>query len=126
MAYTPDDPAKDRRITRLSLIGSAADCVKNIPDANDIQSVEQAVLTLAMAWESWILEFSPGMGETGPPAPLSLVCATCALPLGVVAFRDGRKWSPNELAQNGMNRHGRVLCKTHYFEANKTLQAATP
>lgn len=126
MAYTPDDPAKDRRITRLSLVSSAAIVVANLKEVDTPAQATDTVLALARDWEKWILEFSPGMGEEPPPAALPLVCAQCALPLSVVQFRDGRKWGLQQLAENGMSRHGKVLCKTHYFEANRALQPTTP
>lgn len=115
--YEPD-PAKDRRISRLSLISSAANLYA--------QKIADPVLVLqaAQMWENWIYGAEGAMtqqsnGATAQPlAPVQTgpVCAVCGNPLTEVKFKSGKAdWSVQDLANNGQAKYGQILCKAHYF-----------
>jgi hypothetical protein len=71
-----------------------------------------------------------GAAPTSTPAPAqaavpdTLVCAQCGEELKETRFRDGTLWSPAQLAGYGRRKHGRVLCMTHYREANEAKRRA--
>jgi hypothetical protein len=72
-----------------------------------------------------LLEANVRDGEPIPGAPPSLGgtpedygCAMCGEPLKATTFRDGTEWTAAKLAQLSSERHGMVLCMTHYREAN--------
>lgn len=123
MPYVPNDPATDRRISRLSLISSASTLYQHddIPDPDK-------VLAAARLWEQYVYE-GPG-AEVRPEAPppvqftangtvvsttSALVCAECGEPVAGVTFKKTPPWTAEHLAQQGLNKYGQVLCKTHYF-----------
>ncbi len=39
-------------------------------------------------------------------------------------FKDGTNWAPGQLAVFGRRKHSRVLCMTHYREANQAKRRA--
>lgn len=49
-------------------------------------------------------------------------CADCGEKLEQTRFRDGTVWSPEQLAAYGRRKHGRILCMTHYREANDAIR----
>jgi hypothetical protein len=54
----------------------------------------------------------------------ALVCAECGEELKETKFRDGTVWAPTQLAAYGRRKHGRVLCMSHYREANDAVKRA--
>lgn len=118
MAYGQNDPATDRRISRLSLISSAA----NLYAGSKLVDPD-IVLTTAKGWEAWVYDGQPVVSGNGTetfapamPAPvLAPTCAECGNPLTEVRFKTGNTWTPETLAQLGQQKYGRVLCKQHYF-----------
>jgi len=120
VAYASNDPATDKRISRLSLVSSAASFYAGNSDA-DLDTV----LDAAKAWETWIYEGQPVAQTTAPPAvqytsngkevTRGPTCAVCGNPLTEVAFKKGNTWPIDYLAQQGITKYGQVLCKQHYF-----------
>lgn len=116
MAYGPNDPATDRRISRLSLISSAANLYAQKGDPAD-------VLSAAQMWESWVYAVQESANgrtiTTVPiaPAPVApgLVCSICGALLTEVSFKKGNTWTPEYLAQQGQAKYATILCKQHYF-----------
>ena len=112
MAYGQNDPATDRRISRLSLISSAANLYAGKTADPSI------VLQAAQEWESWIYAVqsmpTPSNGSAPPPEAVP-ACEECGNPLTQVMFKNGNAWSIAHLASQGSTKFGRVLCKTHYF-----------
>ena len=53
-----------------------------------------------------------------------LLCEECGEPLTETRFRDGTNWEPSQLATFGRRKHSRVLCMTHYREANQAKRRA--
>jgi hypothetical protein len=53
-----------------------------------------------------------------------LLCEECGEPLTETRFRDGTNWEPWQLATFGRRKHSRVLCMTHYREANQAKRRA--
>jgi hypothetical protein len=102
------------RIIRQSLLSSASRLYQHeTPDPDK-------VLAVAKEWEKWIYEPLPGAASpatngTTVATPATLLCAECHNPVGDVSFKDGKRWSTEELANRGIAKFGRALCKTHYF-----------
>jgi hypothetical protein len=69
-----------------------------------------------------------GNGQQGQPepggAPSELICEECNEPLTATRFKDGTNWEPPQLAVFGRRKHNRVLCMTHYREANQAKRRA--
>jgi hypothetical protein len=129
-AYQAAQAAKDRRISRLSLISSASTLYgSKIADP-------QLVLNAAKMWEVWVYDdgfptlprevvngptVAPAYPTdvtvpTPPPAaPTGPVCAVCGNPLTEVSFKTGKHWSVQELANYSQSKYGQLLCKSHYF-----------
>jgi hypothetical protein len=63
--------------------------------------------------------FNPNAG-----AQEAFDCEECNEPLTETRFKDGTNWDPAKLAQFGRRKHSRVLCMTHYREANQAKQRA--
>jgi hypothetical protein len=53
-----------------------------------------------------------------------LYCEECSEPLAETRFKDGTNWAPGQLAVFGRRKHNRVLCMTHYREANQAKRRA--
>ena len=53
-----------------------------------------------------------------------LLCEECGEPLAETRFKDGTNWAPAQLAGFGRRKHSRVLCMTHYREANQAKRRA--
>ena len=53
-----------------------------------------------------------------------LLCEECGEPLTETRFKDGTNWGPTQLAGFGRRKHSRVLCMTHYREANQARRRA--
>jgi len=51
-------------------------------------------------------------------------CEECSEPLTDTRFKDGTNWPPSQLAVFGRRKHSRVLCMTHYREANQAKRRA--
>lgn len=112
MAYGQNDPATDRRISRLSLISSAANFYAGkSADPN-------VVLNAAIGWEEWVYQGQPavtnGVSEAPAPEPAP-TCAMCGNPLTPVQFKNGNVWPIPYLVTQGQTKYGQILCKTHYF-----------
>ena len=59
------------------------------------------------------------------PAPgEQLNCEECGEPLTETRFKDGTNWAPTQLAVFGRRKHSKVLCMTHYREANQAKRRA--
>ena len=54
----------------------------------------------------------------------SVSCVDCGEELKETRFKDGTVWAPAQLAAYGRRKHGRVLCMTHYREANDAVRRA--
>ena len=54
----------------------------------------------------------------------SLYCEECGEPLTETRFKDGTNWAPSQLAVFGRRKHSRILCMTHYREANQAKRRA--
>jgi hypothetical protein len=112
--------AKDHRISKLSLISSAANLYgQKIADPT-------LVLQAAQMWWGWLVnEDGADVVPVATPAPVSVnnvaagpVCDVCGKPLTEVAFKSGKpSWTPQQLADFGQAKYGKVLCKAHYFGA---------
>jgi hypothetical protein len=115
-----NDPATDRRISRLSLISSGANLYsQKIADPN-------LVLAAAQMWETWVysgqatldsIAAAAANGVEPTPVPIATgpVCAECGNPLTEVQFKTGKTWTVQQLADFGMGKYGKFLCKQHYF-----------
>jgi hypothetical protein len=53
-----------------------------------------------------------------------LSCEECGEPLTETRFKDGTAWAPSQLAVFGRRKHSRILCMTHYREANAAQRRA--
>ena len=56
--------------------------------------------------------------------PEALLCEECGDALTETRFKDGTNWAPAQLAGFGRRKHSRVLCMTHYREANQARRRA--
>ena len=54
----------------------------------------------------------------------SLYCEECGEPLTETRFKDGTNWAPAQLAVFGRRKHSRILCMSHYREANQAKRRA--
>jgi hypothetical protein len=54
----------------------------------------------------------------------ALYCEECGEPLTETRFKDGTNWAPAQLAVFGRRKHSRILCMTHYREANQAKRRA--
>lgn len=54
----------------------------------------------------------------------SLFCEECGEPLTETRFKDGTNWAPAQLAVFGRRKHSRILCMSHYREANQAKRRA--
>ena len=54
----------------------------------------------------------------------SLYCEECGEPLTETRFKDGTNWAPSQLAVFGRRKHSRILCMSHYREANQAKRRA--
>lgn len=54
----------------------------------------------------------------------SLFCEECGEPLTETRFKDGTNWAPTQLAVFGRRKHSRILCMSHYREANQAKRRA--
>ena len=71
------------------------------------------------------LASSPAGGApTGAGDGEALLCEECGEPLTETRFKDGTNWAPAQLAGFGRRKHSRVLCMTHYREANQARRRA--
>jgi Rad52/22 family double-strand break repair protein len=65
------------------------------------------------------------VGGNGGSADLdALSCEECGEPLTETRFKDGTNWAPAQLAVFGRRKHSRILCMTHYREANQAKRRA--
>jgi hypothetical protein len=56
--------------------------------------------------------------------PDSLYCEECGEPLTETRFKDGTNWAPAQLAVFGRRKHSRILCMSHYRDANQAKRRA--
>ena len=56
--------------------------------------------------------------------PEALYCEECGEPLTETRFKDGTNWAPAQLAVFGRRKHSRILCMSHYREANQAKRRA--
>jgi hypothetical protein len=54
----------------------------------------------------------------------ALSCEECGEPLTETRFKDGTNWPPAQLAVFGRRKHSRILCMSHYREANQAKRRA--
>lgn len=54
----------------------------------------------------------------------ALLCEECGEALTETRFKDGTNWAPSQLAVFGRRKHSRILCMTHYREANQARRRA--
>lgn len=62
------------------------------------------------------------MQEGGDLEPF--YCEECQEPLTDTKFKDGTNWAASQLAVFGRRKHSRILCMTHYREANQAKRRA--
>lgn len=76
---------------------------------------------------------APASGQGNGPTPINsgagddldtLFCEDCGEPLTETRFKDGTSWAPAQLAVFGRRKHSRILCMTHYREANQAKRRA--
>jgi hypothetical protein len=71
---------------------------------------------------------SSGGGDSSPGAASNdldaLFCEECGEPLTETRFKDGTNWAPSQLAVFGRRKHSRILCMSHYREANQAKRRA--
>jgi hypothetical protein len=69
---------------------------------------------------------SGGGQSTGEALGLedALTCEQCGESLTETRFKDGTNWGPSQLAVFGRRKHSRILCMTHYREANQVKRRA--
>lgn len=66
-----------------------------------------------------------GTNAAGGSADLeALYCEECGEPLTETRFKDGTNWAPSQLAVFGRRKHSRILCMSHYREANQAKRRA--
>jgi hypothetical protein len=72
-----------------------------------------------------------GSGAAGPRPvngtsvdPEALYCEECGEALTETRFKDGTNWAPAQLAVFGRRKHSRILCMSHYREANQAKRRA--
>ncbi len=65
-----------------------------------------------------------GQALAGDMAGESFICEECGEPLGETRFKDGSVWDASQLAVFGRRKHSRILCMTHYREANQAKRRA--
>ncbi len=70
-------------------------------------------------------------GAAGPRAvngtsvdPEALYCEECGEALTETRFKDGTNWAPAQLAVFGRRKHSRILCMSHYRDANQAKRRA--
>ena len=56
--------------------------------------------------------------------PEALYCEECGEALTETRFKDGTNWAPAQLAVFGRRKHSRILCMSHYREANQAKRRA--
>jgi hypothetical protein len=59
-----------------------------------------------------------------PGAGGDLTCEECGEDLTETKFKDGTSWPPAQLATFGRRKHSRILCMTHYRDANAAKRRA--
>ncbi len=102
-------------------------------------SLKKCASLIGVALYLWKKEPPAGLGNGGVPsggagnqanagggAPDldALYCEECGEPLTETRFKDGTNWAPAQLAGFGRRKHSRVLCMTHYREANQAKRRA--
>lgn len=66
-----------------------------------------------------------GHGGSSPEGqPTDFTCEECGDGLTETRFKDGTNWSADQLAVFGRRKHSRILCMTHYREANQAKRRA--
>ena len=119
MPYVPSDPAESLRIVRQSLLSTVGRLYNAEPPT------PEKAIEIARIWEAYVYEPLQGQ-DTPPPVQFTangtavsttsaLVCAECGEPVAGVTFKKTPPWTAEHLAQQGLNKYGQVLCKTHYF-----------
>jgi hypothetical protein len=63
-------------------------------------------------------------GSNGGADLDALYCEECGEPLTETRFKDGTNWAPAQLAVFGRRKHSRILCMSHYREANQAKRRA--
>lgn len=63
-------------------------------------------------------------GSNGGADLESLYCEECGELLTETRFKDGTNWAPAQLAVFGRRKHSRILCMSHYREANQAKRRA--
>lgn len=64
---------------------------------------------------------SPATGSTDSN---EFTCEECGESLTETTFKDGTAWAPAQLAVFGRRKHGRILCMSHYRDANAAKRRA--
>lgn len=62
---------------------------------------------------------APVRPNTVTPDGDALYCDECGALLTETRFKGGPNWTPSQLAVFGRRKHSRILCMTHYREANQ-------
>jgi hypothetical protein len=65
-----------------------------------------------------------GQRAPSPDGGGGQTCEECGEALPETRFKDGTAWTPEQLAGYGRRKHSRVLCMTHYREANDAKRRA--
>lgn len=98
------------------------------------EEMEPLVSTVHLAWDVLMSAVDRQIGNTAASkvtaAPHQqatarsevLACHDCGDELKETRFKDGTVWAPAQLAAYARRKHGRVLCMTHYREANDMVR----
>lgn len=98
----------------FDLKGAATDCLKKCASLLGVGLYLSKKETPAAAAPNGGAAISGLAGE-----PEALLCEECGDALTETRFKDGTNWAPAQLAGFGRRKHSRVLCMTHYREANQ-------
>jgi Rad52/22 family double-strand break repair protein len=92
-------------------------------------ALKKCASLLGVALYLWKKEAPPdaAAGETAATVtgePEALLCEEGGDQLTETRFKDGTNWAPAQLAGFGRRKHSRVLCMTHYRDANQAKRRA--
>jgi hypothetical protein len=96
-------------------------------------ALKKCASLIGVALYLWKKEPPAGLGNQRPggPTPIggntdqdALCCEECGELLTETRFKDGTNWAPAQLAVFGRRKHSRILCMSHYREANQNKRRA--
>lgn len=109
-------------------------------------ALKKCASLIGVALYLWKKDPPAGLGTGGAPVPIdgavangvngprpvngtivdseALYCEECGDVLTETRFKDGTNWAPSQLAVFGRRKHSRILCMSHYREANQAKRRA--